>query len=65
MYVSHQALRILGRDSMTAAEQREADEQLGRIVVGLSWSRRRSPDERARWRKRWLRPGPDRQAFER
>jgi hypothetical protein len=39
--VSHQALRILGGDSMTAAEQRQADEQLGRIVAALSRSRRR------------------------
>jgi hypothetical protein len=41
MYVSHQALRILGGDRMTAAEQRQADEQLGRIVAALSRSRRR------------------------
>jgi hypothetical protein len=39
MYVSHQALRILAPDGMTAAEQREADEQLGRIAAALSRSR--------------------------
>jgi hypothetical protein len=41
MYVSHQALRILGRDRLTAAQQREADEQLGRMVAALTRSRRR------------------------
>jgi len=41
MYMSHQALRTLSRDRMTAAQQREADERLGRIVAGLSWSRGR------------------------
>ena len=41
MYVSNQALRLLARDRMTAAEQRAADDQLGRIVAALSQSRRR------------------------
>jgi len=39
MYVSHQAMRTLSRDRMTAAQQREADEQLGRIAAALSPSR--------------------------
>jgi hypothetical protein len=41
MYVSHQALRILARERMTSAEQREADAQLGRIVAALARSGRR------------------------
>jgi hypothetical protein len=41
MYMSHQALRILARDRMTAAEQRAADDQLGRIAAALSVSLRR------------------------
>jgi hypothetical protein len=41
MYVSYQVLRSLAGDGMTAAEQREADEQLGRTVAALSRSRRR------------------------
>jgi hypothetical protein len=41
MYVSYQVLRILAADRMTAAEQRQADEQLGRIVAALSQSARR------------------------
>jgi hypothetical protein len=41
MYVSYQVLRVLAADGMTAAEQREADEQLGRLVAALSRSRRR------------------------
>jgi hypothetical protein len=38
MYTSYQVLRILAGGGMTVAEQREADEQLGRFVAGLSRS---------------------------
>jgi hypothetical protein len=38
MYVSYQVMRILAADRMTAAEQRQADEQLGRIAAALSQS---------------------------
>lgn len=41
MYVSYQVLRILAADRMTAAEQRLADEQLGRIAAALYQSQRR------------------------
>jgi hypothetical protein len=41
MFVSYQILRCLAPDGMTAAEQREADEQLGRIAAAVSQSRRR------------------------
>lgn len=41
MYVSYQVLRILAGDGVTTAEQRAADEELGRIVAALSRSRRR------------------------
>ena len=40
MYVSYQVMRSLAADRMTAAEQRQADEQLGRIVSALSQSGR-------------------------
>jgi hypothetical protein len=45
MYVSHQALRILARDRMTATEQRQADDQLGQIVAALARSGRRFADQ--------------------
>jgi hypothetical protein len=36
MYLSCQALRVLAPGGLTAAEQREADDQVGRIVAALS-----------------------------
>jgi hypothetical protein len=62
MYVSYQVLRILAGDRMTAAEQREADEQQGRIVAGLSQSRRRLA-ERTRALARALTPAGHRSAI--
>ena len=47
MYVSHQALRILAGDGMTTAQQREADDQLGRIIAALSRSGRRFGERNA------------------
>jgi hypothetical protein len=41
MYVTYQVLRTLAADPLTATEQRQADEQLGRIVAALSQSWRR------------------------
>jgi hypothetical protein len=48
MYVSYQVLRILAADRMTAAEQRQADDQVGRIAAALSQSRRRFTGSLAR-----------------
>jgi hypothetical protein len=41
MYVPYQFLRVLAPDGITAAEQREADEQLGRMAAAVGRSRRR------------------------
>ena len=38
MYLPYQVLRALAPEGMTPAEQRVADEQLGRIAAGLSRS---------------------------
>jgi hypothetical protein len=64
MYVSHQALRILAHDRMTAAEQREADAQLGQIVAALSLSWRRFGKRTGALARALAPVGPDRQVFE-
>jgi hypothetical protein len=45
MYLSYQILGNLARREMTTAQQREADEQLGRVVAGLA--RRLRPERPA------------------
>jgi hypothetical protein len=37
MYLSYQIQQMQAADSMTAAERRVADEQVGRIAADLSW----------------------------
>jgi len=64
MYVSHQALRILAADRMTAAEQREADEQLGRIVAALSQSWRRFTERTGALARALAPAGTGRRVFE-
>lgn len=45
MYLSYQIMRNLTPQRMTAVEQREIDDQLGRVVAGLA--RRSRPDRHA------------------
>jgi hypothetical protein len=59
MYGSHLMLRALAPEDMTAAERREASEQLGKVAAALARGRRRlarrAPGAAA------ARTGPDRQ----
>ena len=64
MYASYQALRILGADRMTAAEQRAADDQLGQIVAALSQSRRRFAERTGALARTLAPAGAGRRVFE-
>jgi hypothetical protein len=64
MYLSSQALRILAPGGLTAAEQREADEQAGRIVAALSRPWLRLADRTRSLTTVWAQPRIDPQPFE-